>query len=999
MRRTISTSLLPILLLLQSVLLLAHGGLPASTLPIPEGLAEGVRSIDHEGLRYAVVTTEDLSPQFEPLAEWRSQMGCRAEIFTTDGSEGILEGTGKDGAEKLYNFIRQLYFSTNGTLEYVLLGGDWDLVPIRYLHAGASYIGLDDGYLSDVYYSAPTFDWDQDGDGLYGELEDIEMGGVENLTFPLRVGRVPVGNSSEASTHIERLLRYERAPPMGEWLETMIMASSVMDRPNLDNDPVTPTDEGYDAYKDNGIKAIRETSRYIPGSITRVDLHDYSVPPPYHGGNYSLSNDTLTLSSLPENLSRGCAYLTFAGQSYYDDSSSPFSLAQWLEPSGTQYPPAAGFGPCLTRDDIDDLENGYKLPLVYASSCDSFNFTDPEDEDLESLLYAGGGGAIAVVGSTGISWRGEGEGFSMGNWYLMPLFWKGMMDDPEPASVLYDLKEQYLSSRWEELSSQEALLVGAYTYNYFGDPALKTWTGQPREMLLISEDPEVHSGGDTLEVGITDKGGTPLFDCLVSAYHDGEVFTARTGPDGKAEVATDFTGSGKGLLTVTGTGLLPLQMNLTVSEVLPDVGVGEGLTLTPSFLTEGKNASVSFKVESLAGGSAQDIEVHLMAGRVQSADPDLWPEPLSTREAELQPGLTTELTMVFEPLRSMDHITIGVKPLPGEMRLDNNLRVVALEVNARPHFLPQSDLDLYEDPPVPRIYDLSEMVFDPDNSSGELRFSLKDSPYQWVSIVETGHLRIDPPDNWTGRLTLELEVTDGLASDSRSLFLNVLPVNDPPTLIGIEGTYYATVDRPFSLSIVVLDVEGDAVRLSLHSDLANLTISGDAIRFVPYPGDEGTHELTINVSDTSGAFRVHRLTIVVRNASNSLFFMEPSLYLPDARVGEKYTYTIGIGGALADNAVFGVNTTLFDIDPSTGEISFTPDEDDAGEHWVQVTVTSGNWTIYRTFILEVEKRDWGDDVLPWVAGGLGVVILVLAVLMIALLVWPGRPMEQYGLEE
>ena len=75
---------------------------------------------------------------------------------------------------------------------------------------------------------------------------------------------------------------------------------------------------------------------------------------------------------------------------------------------------------------------------------------------------------------------------------------------------------------------------------------------------------------------------------------------------------------------------------------------------------------------------------------------------------------------------------------------------------------------------------------------------------------------------------------------------------------------------------------------------------------------------------------------------------------------------------------------------------FRPDADDKGEHWVKITVTSGNVTISRSFIVSIEEEEGISDIVFW---ALGIGIILVIALIVGLYLWAGPTVEQYGLEE
>jgi hypothetical protein len=980
--------------LLMVAIIIPPGGIHDPSVRAIISSAEGDDDID-----YAIITTQDLATSFEPLRSWRSQTGLKAAIYLLDGSEGILQGEGSDNAEKLFNFITGLHDQTGGKLRYVLLGGDSDLVPVRYLHADAAKFEMDDTYLSDVYYSSPGLDWDTDGDFLYGERSDIEAVGVENLTFSINVGRAPVKNTTESDRFVSNVISYETTPPEGDWTGRGIISSSLMDVPNRMDDPLTPEDEGYNSYKDNGYKAIENyTMAYMPRSMDLVQVHDYTN---YEGGEYSGENDTLGEGTLSDLLSQGASFFTFAGQSYYDVEYpvSPvlaYSLANWFDPNGTAYPPGNGFQPALTHEDTWALTNGGKLPVAYISSCDSANFSDPDGLDLSNMVYAPEGGAICLIGSTGISWRGEGADYSLGNWYLMSRFWQNYMSSNRPADSLYKLKNDYIASKWDELASKEAFLVGLYAYNYLGDPALTGWLGDPRELTVTAGDDSQYASGDFYDIEIRNGLGTPVSNAMVSIYMEStdELFTGYTGPDGKASIPTHFSNGGSAKATITSRNYLPLVRDIDVNDEPVDLSVVPGsLGHSPVRPTEGSEMTITAEVKNSGSTVQGNITVSLFDVEISDPSSDL-PPAISTTSLDLQGSGTSEVSFKVFPLRSWKRLWVVVIPEPGEIDISDNVAHLDIEINAKPRFLPMDMFEVQEDPDEPGEMDLRTVVFDPDQQV--LQFQLVEGAPNWITIQDDFYLTVAPPLNYSGIVSVGLRVWDGLAQDTTTLDIFISSVNDPPGLVDLASRYQAVVDSPFTLRLDIIDAEGDDVDIELRSDLPSLSVTGNMIRFVPYMEDVGDHEVAIKLVDPLGANSTYGFTLEVVSSMDRLYFTEPSMHLPDAYSGSRYSHTISIGGDLSSTAVFEDNTTLFDIEPGTGKISFTPSDGDVGEHWIRITARSGNVTIERSFILEVRES---REIPMLVLYGLGIGIVVLIAVFIGIYLWSGTKMEQYGLEE
>jgi hypothetical protein len=159
---------------------------------------------------YLLITTDSLAVGFEPYFEWKNQKGLASRIVLI---ENILSSTpGIDSPEKLRNYLIDAH--TSG-VRWVLLGGDEDIIPIRYLYAGntdSTSPPLSLMQIGDIYYSDLTGNWDADSDGIYGET----MQDQRDIYPEVYVGRVPVRSVSEAEIWVEKAITYEKNPGNGD---------------------------------------------------------------------------------------------------------------------------------------------------------------------------------------------------------------------------------------------------------------------------------------------------------------------------------------------------------------------------------------------------------------------------------------------------------------------------------------------------------------------------------------------------------------------------------------------------------------------------------------------------------------------------------------------------------------------------------------------------------------------------------------------------------------
>lgn len=161
---------------------------------------------------YIIVTTKNLIPSFSEFIRWKREKGLIVEIvaiedvysnYSGDELSGIY-----DNAGKLRQFLRESYCAGNGTLQYVLLGGDDTLLPIRKSHFERNSSQIYD-IPTDLYFAEFDSNWDSDGDGLIGEPFNIDY------AQEIYIGRIMVKNSSEVATWTSKLLMYEQNPGNG----------------------------------------------------------------------------------------------------------------------------------------------------------------------------------------------------------------------------------------------------------------------------------------------------------------------------------------------------------------------------------------------------------------------------------------------------------------------------------------------------------------------------------------------------------------------------------------------------------------------------------------------------------------------------------------------------------------------------------------------------------------------------------------------------------------
>lgn len=153
-------------------------------------------------------------------------------------------------------------------------------------------------------------------------------------------------------------------------------------------------------------------------------------------------------------------------------------------------------------EDLPRLNNGSRLPLLFAASCQINFFDDPQTTGMgEELLSMPNGGAIGVIAATRLVYSGPNADLNRAAYDLL------MFDDSLTiAEALFTAKliRQYRNPGFPVEQQNDA------SYVYFGDPYVKL--GLPKHQIEFSEAPDsLLALGTSRVVGrIVDRNGATV---------------------------------------------------------------------------------------------------------------------------------------------------------------------------------------------------------------------------------------------------------------------------------------------------------------------------------------------------------------------------------------------------------------------------------------------------------------------------------------------------------
>lgn len=448
---------------------------------------------------YVIITSSTYQASFQPLADWKTKKGVPARVVTTDSIYANCPG--RDNAERVRNFIKDAHL--NWGTQWVLLGGDTDVVPDRIAYAMTSEAGLypdEDSLRADLYYSDLDRTWDENSNNTFGEVADSV-----DLYPDLFVGRASVNTLTEVQTFVNKVLTYEKNPPLDYQLNMLFLAEILWSDP----------------YTDSRIAKDRIDSLCVPPRFDPITKLYESL------GN---ENRTTVINALN------------AGQNMTNHNGHANYTVMGI---------GDGF---LLRSDMDALVNGNRQGFLYSVGCwpAAFDYNCIA----EHWVNNPNGGGVAFIGNSRYGWGSPGNpAFGYSDRFDYTFYDKLFLGDIYHIGAALALdKAHYIPKsrqanvyRWHQ-----------YQLNLLGEPELSVWTETPGN-LLVSFPDSIPIGTVSLTVTVRD-GDEPVQGALVCLMKDTEVYTFdHTGLNGQVTLEVSPSSAGQLFVTATAHDYLPYE--------------------------------------------------------------------------------------------------------------------------------------------------------------------------------------------------------------------------------------------------------------------------------------------------------------------------------------------------------------------------------------------------------------------------------------------------------
>jgi len=483
---------------------------------------------------HVIITSSTYTSYFQPLVDWHTQKGVKDTVFST--SWIYLNYSGSTNQQKIRNFIIDANSSWGTT--YFLLGGEHGTIPFEYI----------------TYYQQNT-----PSDQYYSDFDD-------DWTHEVFVGRASVGSSSEITTFVNKVLKYEKDPPLSDYpLKALLIG--------MDLDASTHAE-----YLKNTI------DNYIPSQFTVTKVYD----------SQASNHRTATLNAL----NSGQNLVNHAD--HCDEISMGVGwVNHWWD---------------INRTDVNNLVNNDKMSIVVSLGCEP-NAMDYSDCIAEYFVirpdnaYQAG---VAFTGNTRHGWGYVGYPEELSG-KLDKEWWIGLFSRNKYnlGQTLVDSKHHFSTSYPDADLKKHC----EWTFNLLGEPEMPVWTDAPGS-FDVTHPSTLPPGSSSFSVHVEDATThAAVSSAYVCLWKGDEVYLTGS-TDALGDVTFNPSPSTEGTMwvTVTKHNYLPYEQTVEVSGYLIGdangdwiIDIGDVLLLV-NYLYKGGPAPDPFGAGDANCDTAIDLE-------------------------------------------------------------------------------------------------------------------------------------------------------------------------------------------------------------------------------------------------------------------------------------------------------------------------------------------------------------------------------------------------------
>lgn len=438
-----------------------------------------------------IVTGENYVDGFKEYIEYYESIGVRNRIVTLPEIYSSMQGV--DNQEKIRNYIIREY-TENGII-MVLMGGDVNIVPYRGLYASvqSSSVYTDNDIPADLYFSALDGTWNDNNNNKWGEI------GEDDLLPEIGIARMSFDNSTKQANIINKTLKYQREPVLGEFRKVALGGEWLYDN---------PTTYGSD---------------YLELLIGEHDDNGYTtigIPEDYDFIRHYAEDGNWGPNQLRNTINGGVQYVQHVGHANTN------TVAEWYNSDITD----------SNFSGANGVDHNYTFFHSHGCVCGSF-----EADCIMERMVAIQNFAVAAIGNSRYGWFNEGQ-----------------TEGPaahlhrEMVDAQYNDRIPFLGMQFSDAKCQTAPFVNApgqweegalrwnfYDLNVLGDVAIRPWLDEPFEADVQYAE-QIIIGTQSMEIVVKDNNGNAQKGFRCSLVFDDEVVGfATTDENGLAEITFD----------------------------------------------------------------------------------------------------------------------------------------------------------------------------------------------------------------------------------------------------------------------------------------------------------------------------------------------------------------------------------------------------------------------------------------------------------------------------
>lgn len=518
---------------------------------------DSTRQASPPGCDYLIITDGTFYTATDPsnpvvlFRNWKQQKGLITDVVEI---ANIPDDPAQDQNEDLQDYIQDAYDTWARVPTYILLIGDVEFIPTNYVTPHPDHGNRRAG--TDLYYVTV------DDDGIHDYFPDIF------------IGRLSVDTQGEASDVIDKIINYEQVPPVNAnfYADTSLVCLFEDDGPSDGTEDwsfriIEFAEEAFTYLQNNGYNAQRiyaTSSGFSPGNTGADIPQNYENGDPIAaalvsvvgpGGNIVGFQWDGNAGGITNAINNGSFLVTYNGHGGRD---------RWGLPR-------------YTSANVNNLVNGGMAPIVLSWACQTGWFDHETDGDgatttecfCEDFQRNNRGGAVAIIGSTRISWDNNDFMFLGAKEAIWPDFAPNPpFTGPGGITVLPGVESGPLlrmgqintfakvyMSRIYDHDANNYRLLSFEMYTLFGDPEMPIFTELPGTLDVDHPQGIGATGTQDFVVKVNDNNtGDPILNAVVALTRNDSIIAVQYSDAGGIARFTQ-SGIGDGDIEITVTAL------------------------------------------------------------------------------------------------------------------------------------------------------------------------------------------------------------------------------------------------------------------------------------------------------------------------------------------------------------------------------------------------------------------------------------------------------------